>query len=306
MAIEPLGCWSGAFQGCSQTHLRFQNYDNVDANSSYVKLVSTIMSMWLLWDNGLSNMSFQYNHMGRYCFQACRLTMSVSIEVMVSRMTLILYILQCKNVFYLYEQPGSSLLWSHPRMEDFISSVHAYRAWTWMGAFGAPSPKGTTLWSSRPAVQKMSRSLPAGKTWSDDITTRTVLKSGKPSVSGGKGLKESQAYTSQFGFATLSVWLEEDEWPEPEWLRSRFQTFGLHWLRKTGGMMHVFKKWCSISLPISLANQPWGVSQHCISTLACLSEIDDGCEFRTIALQSMHIQGLAKVMKCSLQISVAN
>ena len=92
-------------------------------------------------------------------------------------------------------------------MEDFISSVHAYRAWTWMGAFGAPSPKGTTLWSSRPAVQKMSRSLPAGK---------TVLKSGKPSVSGGKGLKESQAYTSQFGFATLSVWLEEDEWPEPE------------------------------------------------------------------------------------------
>ena len=145
-------------------------------------------------------------------------------------------------------------------------SVHAYRAWTWMGAFGAPSPKGTTLWSSRPAVQKMSRSLPAGKTWSDDITTRTVLKSGKPSVSGGKGLKESQAYTSQFGFATLSVWLEEDEWPEPEWLRSRFQTFGLHWLRKTGGMMHVFKKWCSISLPISLANQPWGVSQHCIST----------------------------------------
>ena len=101
-------------------------------------------------------------------------------------------------------------------MEDFISSVHAYRAWTWMGAFGAPSPKGTTLWSSRPAVQKMSRSLPAGKTWSDDITTRTVLKSGKPSVSGGKGLKESQAYTSQFGFATLSVWLEEDDWPESD------------------------------------------------------------------------------------------
>ena len=101
-------------------------------------------------------------------------------------------------------------------MEDFISSVHAYRAWTWMGAFGAPSPKGTTLWSSRPAVQKMSRALPVGKSWSDDITTRTVLKSGKPSVSGGKGLKESQTYTSQFGFATLSVWLEEDDWPESD------------------------------------------------------------------------------------------
>lgn len=137
-------------------------------------------------------------------------------EVMVSRMTLILFILQCKNVFYLYEQPGSSLLWYHPRMDKFISTINAFRAWTWMGAFGAESPKGTTLWSSRPAVQKLCRVLPQ-KNWSQvEMTKKKILENGKCSVSGGKDLKKSQAYTDEFGFSTLSVWLGEDEVPLPD------------------------------------------------------------------------------------------
>lgn len=134
---------------------------------------------------------------------------------MVSRMTLILWVLQSKQVFYLYEQPGSSLLWNHPRMEAFIESCDAYRCWTWMGAFGAGSPKGTTLWSSRNSVQKLNRPLP-NKIWDHEMTKKTILRNGKLSISGGRDLKASQAYTPEFGFSTLSVWLAEPEVEMPQ------------------------------------------------------------------------------------------
>ena len=84
------------------------------------------------------------------------------------------------------------------------------RAWTWMGAFGGRSPKGTTLWSSRFAVHKLNRSLP-DKVWSHEMTKKTILSNGKLSISGGRDLKSSQAYTPEFGFSTLSVWLSEPD-----------------------------------------------------------------------------------------------
>ena len=40
-------------------------------------------------------------------------------------------------------------------MEEFIKHHAAWRCFTWVGGFGAESPKGTTLWSSRPAVRKL-------------------------------------------------------------------------------------------------------------------------------------------------------
>ena len=93
---------------------------------------------------------------------------------MVSRMTLILYILQAKNIFWLYEQPSSSILWCHPRMEEFIKRHPAWRCFTWMGGFGADSPKGTTLWSSRPAVRKLARSLPQNRQWTAEMTQKKL------------------------------------------------------------------------------------------------------------------------------------
>ena len=134
---------------------------------------------------------------------------------MVSRMTLILYILMAKRIFYVYEQPGSSLLWAHPRMEDFLKICDAWRCWTWMGAFGHGSPKGTALWSSRVSVKKLCRLLPTDKVWEKEMTKKSVLSDGSISVSGGKDLKSSQAYTAEYGLSSLSTWLAEPELDEP-------------------------------------------------------------------------------------------
>ena len=128
---------------------------------------------------------------------------------MVSRMTLILHILQCKGVFWLYEQPTSSLLWSHPRMEQFCTKYDCYRCFTWMGSYGADSPKGTTLWSSKPGVKKLARHYPANRSFNSEMTRKSITCEGKVSVSGGADLKKSQAYTAQFGMATLTTWMDE-------------------------------------------------------------------------------------------------
>ena len=41
------------------------------------------------------------------------------------------------------------------------------------------------------------------------MTRKTLTSEGKVSVSGGADLKKSQAYTAEFGMATMSAWLDE-------------------------------------------------------------------------------------------------
>lgn len=129
-------------------------------------------------------------------------------------MTLVLYILAAKEIFYVYEQPGSSLLWCHPRMEEFFQRNMAYRVWTWMGAFGAKSPKGSVLVSSCKDIMKLCRPLPQ-RQWVG-LADKTT-KQGKVTVSGNKFLKSSQEYTPAFGRAILSTWLGVELAPELAW-----------------------------------------------------------------------------------------
>eukprot|EP00435_Cladocopium_sp_Y103_P027172 s303_g6.t1 len=152
-------------------------------------------------------------------------------EVMVSRMTLVLYILQAKRVFWIYEQPSSSILWSHPRMEAFIRRFFAWRCHTWMGAYGAPSPKGTVLWGSRPSIKKMARNLP-DKEWSANMTKKTTNSQGKTTVCGASDLKGSQAYTPEFGFATLDLWRNECDVDPLDLSKVQLPNFWVHQSKK--------------------------------------------------------------------------
>ena len=58
-------------------------------------------------------------------------------EVMVSRVCLLLYIMNARCATWLYEQPASTLLFEHPRMQLFFQQHQCYRVHTWMGSFGA-------------------------------------------------------------------------------------------------------------------------------------------------------------------------
>lgn len=67
--------------------------------------------------------------------------------------------------------------------------------------------------------------MPTTKQWSAQMTTKTVLASGKVSVNGGADLKGSQAYTCEFGMATLSMWLEEGTLETPDLSKAQIPDF---------------------------------------------------------------------------------
>ena len=126
-------------------------------------------------------------------------------QVMVSRMSLIVWLLESKKTFWLYEQPHSSLLFQHPRMQQLVRSLTIYRAHMYMGAFGAESPKPTFLWAPISDVKKFSLPLPEGKEWVETVS-KTTKEDGTVQITGNSNLKGTQTYPREFGLATVRVW----------------------------------------------------------------------------------------------------
>ena len=119
-------------------------------------------------------------------------------------MAVILWLLESKMAFWLYEQPHTSMLWLHPRMQQVIRNLRVFRTHMHMGSFGAASPKPTHLWAPCPEVAKFSLPLP-DREWESMVSKKT-MPDGRIQVTGNQNLKSSQTYPREFGFATLRVW----------------------------------------------------------------------------------------------------
>lgn len=124
---------------------------------------------------------------------------------MVSRMALLVYLLEAKRVYWLYEQPHSSLLWEHPRMQQLVKKINVWKTHIYMGSYGAESKKPTFLWAPSPTVHHFSLPLPQDKEWLAVVDKRT-LPDGRTQVTGNSNLKGTQTYPREFGFATVRVW----------------------------------------------------------------------------------------------------
>ncbi|CAK9093449.1 Uncharacterized protein SCF082_LOCUS43965 [Durusdinium trenchii] len=171
-------------------------------------MLATVCSSWVF-------VSRSSSHGTHVMFQVSASNQkSTSFKEMVAKMTLILYILESRRCYWCYEQPSSSMLWSHPRMQAFFKKVTCFKAFTYMGAYGASTPKPTHLVASRASVWKFCRTLPE-KEWGELVTKKT-MPDGRVSVTGSSAMKGSQAYTEAFGLATLATWLDESDDPEPD------------------------------------------------------------------------------------------
>ena len=148
-------------------------------------------------------------------------------NAMVSRMVLLILFLSARFIAWILEQPASSLMAQHPRMRMLkelnahsgtagLSEFHETN--TNMGAFGAATKKPTKLYSSEKWVAQLSRSLPAGYKPDPKVQTVTIAN-GK--VSGGKDLKDTQAYPDGYGQELLRVWRASrrtaaQRWPQDD------------------------------------------------------------------------------------------
>lgn len=138
---------------------------------------------------------------------------------MVARTALIMAISYACFIFWVLEQPSSSLMTKMPALQIFQKAAEQCHLGEWhvvktyMGLFGGDSPKALNLYSnSSPLVSQLSRNM-RGQSWrfksgqDNQMVTKTT-RAGKVAVTGGPKLKESQAYTPEFADAVLLAYLD--------------------------------------------------------------------------------------------------
>ena len=128
-------------------------------------------------------------------------------NTMVSRMCMLIMIGACLGLDWVLEQPISSVMKYHPRMQVILNMAEigclrvVNEIHTWMGSFGASSPKPTMLIGTPSFLPRLHRKL-AKRTFENQETSRTYEdKHGKKRFSGGKRLKETQQYPKGYGSA---------------------------------------------------------------------------------------------------------
>ena len=102
------------------------------------------------------------------------------------------------------EQPVQSMMPKTNIFAAVLTFTNAIRTQTWHGAFGGESCKPLQLWHVDPQYAGLRRGKP--KETKTTLARQTVTKSGRKGYSGKRQeMKESQAYTLEFGRAVAAI-----------------------------------------------------------------------------------------------------
>ena len=138
-------------------------------------------------------------------------------NLMLSRCVLLAHIASALNISWVIEQPSSSIMLHHSRMQWLVERVSTYQiGGIFMGAYGGSSRKPLTLDSNEKWIERLCRPLPAGAKFENQETaTRYIDSRGQRKVTGGTRLKETQAYPPEFGDAFGEIYAENQREPDP-------------------------------------------------------------------------------------------
>lgn len=131
----------------------------------------------------------------------------VAQNAIAERVALILAVLTGRGVYWIVEQPASSVLWDYPAMRRCLTE-HGLKHPTVMdmGAFGGSSVKPTHLWGTAPYLGELARTCSAPERLQLRLAgVQTTLRStdaqGRRRCQGTADLKGTQAYPWGFGAA---------------------------------------------------------------------------------------------------------
>ena len=139
----------------------------------------------------------------------------VEANIMVTRTVLLMLFFSARLIAWIVEQPASSLMWWHPRMQYLqriageLPDLTGFHKTSFpMDAYGADTQKPTTLCSSEPWVHNMATPLPKSFKPNKDkqVVNKSVNAVGHMQINGGKDLKGTQAYPDAYGRKVLSEW----------------------------------------------------------------------------------------------------
>ena len=127
---------------------------------------------------------------------------------MACRSALIVFVAQALGHIVVIEQPTSSLLRFHPRMQEAITHVTLYRVNLYLGHYMADSAKPLTLLTNAAwlAGEILERRVRHWFPPSSDVTRRTVDEYGVRRATGDQGLKATQTYPLAFGRAVAAAY----------------------------------------------------------------------------------------------------
>ena len=129
----------------------------------------------------------------------------------VSRMALLLWIASYKGVVWVVEQPQSSVMGYHKRLQEIFRALRVHEARVSLGAFRAPTRKNLRLWSQAMWIGELTR-YKAPSTFAERTACRRINKHGFLVTDGNqKKLKQSQAYTRKFGRVVAALFLAHRE-----------------------------------------------------------------------------------------------
>jgi hypothetical protein len=176
-----------------------------EAKEKAVLHFATVCSSWVSINRGTSGRS-AWCPLGRahpYVLRA---------NTMVSRSAFLMLLGLCLGIDVVLEQPSSSIMFLHPRIQQIVHLAQSggirtiHQITTFMGAFGAPSPKMTFLLGSPTWLHRLVRTIKRSdfKTAGLDIVSRAVVN-GKTTFTGSTGLKKTQEYPAGYGLATAAL-----------------------------------------------------------------------------------------------------
>ena len=130
-------------------------------------------------------------------------------NVMVSRMAALLLWIHNSGRLWVLEQPASSLMALHPRMQHVRRCIrHWTSVMTYMGYFGAPSLKLTRLLSDHPLICRLHRKRPRTFEASHALVLQYKDNHGTRRVAGNHALKGPQAYPPGYGDAFAETFMD--------------------------------------------------------------------------------------------------
>lgn len=154
-----------------------------------------VCSTWVNCNRGTSGRS-RGNPLGNFHYPSV-----AEANLMVSRTVLLCLFALWLGCQWLWENPVSSIVDSHPRLQAMLALRGYYMQVTSLGMFGADSPKMVKLWCSQPWVLQLHRRC--DRSLFPSAEGRTVIhyedKDGVTKYKGGPLLKSSQHYPDEFG-----------------------------------------------------------------------------------------------------------
>lgn len=162
--------------------------------------IGIVCSSWIAINRGTSGRS-QADPLGRVQYPSV-----ARANLMLSRVCLLLTVIMHNRGHLVIENPVSSLIEYAPRLANFLRHRGPIKVTTWLGMFGAKTPKAIKLFSDDGFIQRLYRKLDRSKFGKSQTTVRYQDRGGVMRYKGSPLLKGTQTYPRRFGWSVANAW----------------------------------------------------------------------------------------------------